>query len=284
VSFSAAKAAFKSAVYEGWVRHRRHASAAHGFRYRIFQLYVDLSELDRIFAGRWFWSLDRANLAQLRRRDCFGDPAIPVDEAVRRRVERETGRRPSGPIRLLTHGRYFGVSMNPVSFYYGFADDGETLDWVLAEITNTPWGERHAYFLRASEAQRHGRALHWQFDKTFHVSPFLPMERGYHWSFTPPGEDLNVHMDVMAGEARDFDATLVLQRREWNAHTLASCLARYPWLTAKVALAIYWQALRLWWKRVPFHPHPKHQASRPDAAPAPFSTQDLPDPPRASHR
>jgi DUF1365 family protein len=245
-----------SAVYEGWVRHRRVQPRAHEFRYRMFQLYLDLDELPSLFDGRWLWSLDRANLAQVRRRDGYGDPALPLAEAVRARVMQETGRRPTGPIRLLTHGRYFGLTMNPVSFYYGFANDGTTLDWVLAEITNTPWGERHAYFLPASAAERHGRALHWRFDKAFHVSPFIGMQRRYHWALTPPSDSLHVHMDVHDGEAPEFDATLALERREWSASTLASSLARYPWLTAKVAGGIYWQAARLWAKRIPFHGHP----------------------------
>ncbi|MDY0021965.1 DUF1365 family protein, partial [Arenimonas caeni] len=119
--------ALNSAIYEGWVRHRRFAPVQNAFRYRVFQLYVDLAELDQVFAGRWFWSLDRPNLAQLRRRDYYGDPALPLDTAVRDRVQETLGKRPTGPIRLLTHGRYFGKTMNPVSFYYGFADDGETL-------------------------------------------------------------------------------------------------------------------------------------------------------------
>ena len=250
-------APLRSAIYEGWVRHRRTSPREHEFRYRMFQLYLDLDELPKLFDKRWFWSLDRRNLAQIRRADYFGDPAVPLDTAVRDFVEAETGKRPSGPIRLLTHGRYFGVVMNPVSFYYGFADDGEGLQWILAEITNTPWAERHAYLLPVSTADCRGRALHWAFDKEFHVSPFIPMDRRYRWAFTVPDETLHVHMDVMEGPSREFDATLTLERRPLNANTLASSLTRYPLLTIKVAAAIYWQALRLWLKRAPFHVHPR---------------------------
>ncbi len=248
---------FASAIYEGRIRHRRYAVKAHDFEYRIYQLYLDLAELDQVFRKRWLWSFNQWNLACVLRRDYYGDASISIEQAVRDRVQSETGTRPTGPIRLLTHGRYFGFTMNPVSFYYGFRDDGKTLDWILAEITNTPWGERHAYFLPINAATAKAKTWHWDFTKSFHVSPFLPMDRNYHWAFEAPGDSLRIHMDVMQGTTRDFDATLVLERKPLNANTLASCLLRYPFVTFKTALGIYWQALKLWVKRIPFYPNPK---------------------------
>ena len=254
---AAPAAALHSAVYRGFVRHRRRTPRTHAFRHRLFMLYLDLAEIDRVFAGRWLWSVGRRNLAEFRRSDYLGDPAVPLDEAVRTRVAEATGRRPQGPIRLLTHLRYFGFCFNPVSFYYCFAADGETLDVVVAEITNTPWGERHSYVLPAAAARRRRDTLAWQFDKTFHVSPFLPMQRRYAWRLQAPADALRVHMDVAAAEGVEFDATLVLARRPPGALQLAACLLAYPMMTAQVWLAIHWQALRLWLKGVPVHDHPR---------------------------
>jgi DUF1365 family protein len=258
VSVQSAKASspWASAVYEGVVRHRRLAPHPHAFDYRMAQLYLDLDEVDRVFKQRWLWASEHGNVAQFRRSDYLGPAELSLADAVRQRVEKATEHRPAGPIRLLCHLRYFGFVFNPVSFYYCFAEDGVTLDCIVAEITNTPWKERHAYVLPVKTARLLGRAMHWSFPKTFHVSPFMAMTREYQWRFTEPSDDLCVHMDVLRDGQREFDATLNLQRRPLNSASLARVLWRYPLMTAQVVGAIHWQALRLWLKRNPIHDHP----------------------------
>ena len=245
----------QSAVYEGWVRHRRSVPRAHAFRYRMYMLYLDLAELDRVFADRWLWSVGRRNLVEFRRSDYHGDPSIALDIAIRDTVEKRSGARPNGPIRMLAHLRTFGHCFNPVCFYYGYAEDGETLEWILAEISNIPWNERHAYLLPIEDSQMHGSAHAWKFRKQFHVSPFMPLMREYDWRFQAPGEELRIHMDVRAGQHVEMDATLVLDRRPIDGRQLARCLLHYPVMSARVVIAIYWQALRLRMKGVPVHTH-----------------------------
>ncbi len=258
VSVSGSSRVRHSAIYSGWVRHRRHSPRAHAFTYKLFLLYLDLAELDTVFAGRRFWSIGRRNLAEFRRSDYLGDPSVPLDTAVRERVRAALGRAPEGPIRMLAHLRYFGHCFNPVAIYYCYAPDGETLETIVAEITNTPWRERHAYVLPVDAADAHGSAREWRFDKRFHVSPFLPMDRRYRWRFTTPGDALRVHMDVLAGDTPDFDATLVLERRPIDGRNLARLLVRHPLMTIKVVAAIHWQAFLIWLARNPVYDHPAH--------------------------
>lgn len=251
-----------SAVYEGRVIHRRHAPHAHAFQYRMAQLLLDLDELDQVFSQRWLWSVNHRNLAEWRRADYLGPADMPLADAVRLRVRQAIGRAPQGPIRLLTHLRYAGYAFNPVSFYYCFEADGITLDTVVADVTNTPWRERHSYVLPVDDADQMGRTLRWRFDKQFHVSPFMPMERRYDWRLTPPGDDLHVHMKVLSGQNREFEADLALERHALNGRSLARVLCCYPLMTLNVIGAIHWQALRLWLKRNPVYDHPRHSLPR----------------------
>jgi len=246
----------QSCLYLGNLRHRRFAPRAHEFSYPLFMVYLDLAELDVVFRGRWLWSTTHPTLAWLRRKDYLGDPALPLDRAVRDAVSRATGSAPVGPIRMLTHLRYFGHCFNPVTFYYCYDAEGVAVHDVVAEITNTPWNERHTYVLRASPTPTPGRRLRFDLEKRFHVSPFMPMALTYDWRFSTPAQRLAVHMQSLREGRKIFDATLDLTRREIDGPSLARTLARQPAMTARVIAGIYWQALRLWMKRVPFHSHP----------------------------
>jgi len=247
-----------SCIYEGTIRHRRFRPRPNIFRYRLFFMFLDLAELPTLFDIHPLWSYERFNIACFRRRDHFGDPSILLDQAVADLVEDRLGSRPNGPIRLLTHLRYFGHCFNPASFFYCYNAADTEVEAIVVEIHNTPWGERHCYALGAEQDEH--PIEYWrrhQFAKAFHVSPFIDMDIRYDWRFRLPDDSIRVHMiDYEKGE-KLFDASLTLRRRPINRHALTRVLLRYPVMTGKVISLIYWQSLRLLLKKTPVFTHPK---------------------------
>jgi uncharacterized protein len=257
-----------SAIYEGTVRHRRFAVRSHEFRQRLALAYIDLDELPGLLGGRLV--ARGPGLVRFRRRDYLGDPRAPLPDAVRDTVEAQAGVRPSGPIRLLANLSALGHCFNPVSFYYCMDEPGEQVEVVVAEVTNTPWGERHTYVLaratpplgegpgcdgRGSErtftgaSPVRGRVLSGSFPKALHVSPFMGMDHRYEWHMTVPTQTLPVHIASSREGHLTFDATLSLRRRELTRASLAHLTATTP----RTLASIYTQAALLKLKGVPVH-------------------------------
>ena len=226
-------------IYTGTLRHRRFSPVPHEFTYPLFMVLLDVDRIGELMAASRLTSWNRFNWATFDDRDHLGDPARPLRERLAEDAARRGVALPRGRILLLTHLRYLGYCFNPVSFFYCY-DADERLDMVLAEVNNT-FGGSWTYWVRP-----HDRA-----SKSLSVSPFLEMDLEYSFDFSSPGESLVAHMQTMRGGGTLLDATLRLDRRDWNAREIRRALVRHPAMTASVIASIHWEALKLWWKGVP---------------------------------
>jgi DUF1365 family protein len=240
-----------SAIYIGEVSHCRFRPVLHFFRYQVAMVYLDLDELDAVARLSSLFSLEKFNLLSFFRSDYLGDQQIPLKEAVLGEVWAATGERYRGRVCMLSNLRHFGYLVNPITCYYCFDETG-TLRHVVAEVTNTPWGERQAYVLPSG---RHGTTGAW-FDKAMHVSPFMGMDMRYRWHHQLPDEALKLIIENHDADGRLFLGKLHLARHNMNTAAIRHLALKYPFMTFKVVAAIYWQALRLWMRKVPFQRHP----------------------------
>ncbi len=249
----------ESAIYQGVVSHRRHAPAEHGFSYPMLMLLLKTDEIPRI-CNR-FWQLGTApwSWARFRRADYIGHDDLDLQAAAKREMARLLGDADAdlpGDVFLLCHLRYLGFYFSPLNLYF-LRQQGE-FRYMLAEVSNTPWNERHYYLVDLLETRPQ--------QKSFHVSPFNPMNQTYHWQVTAPDVDrreCRVRLSSTDNEngRRVFEATLSLHRHELNQSNLTGVLMKTPAQTISVVVGIYWQALRLFVKRVPFYGHPRKKTA-----------------------
>jgi len=243
-----------SKLFFGKVSHTRNQPMHHRFEYRTFMCYLDIDELGTIFNDSNYWSFNSKNLAWFNPKNYIGRDSN-IRTAVYDHIYEQTGELFEGRICVLTHLTYFGYCFNPVSFYYCYNDDNE-LQFIVSEINNTPWDERHVYVTRA-DVKTEKAMIKDEFQKIFHVSPFLDMDFMYRWQFSQPDEQLIVNMDNFKNGEHWFNAYLELEATPITAESLNKALRSYPMITLKVSLAIYWQALKLKLKGAKFYDHPK---------------------------
>ena len=242
-------------IYTGTVRHRRYTPFESEFSYPVFMLYLDINDLENVINKSIFWNINKPAVVSFNRRDFHGAEEIDLDTAVRTTVENRVGIRPEGKIRMLAHLRYFGYCFNPVTFYYCFNRNDDSVDYILAEVTNTPWKERHAYVLSSSQESNKSE-IRLSMKIELHVSPFWDMDHMYDWVFSSPKDKLNVFMKNFKDGKHVFDANLSMDRTEMTKRNLLKSVFRFPFMTIKVVFWIHFQAFILWLRGATFYTHP----------------------------
>ena len=246
----------KSGIYKGWVAHRRFSPKSHSFKYGMFLLAIDLDELPELTQiGPWFKSNKFAPL-NLRCSDYLGHKVELTKHDVWLKIQSLGAKVELSRVMFIGQLRCFGLYFSPINTYYCF-DHNDQLIYLLAEVSNTPWNERHYYLIPLKDENNKNIGNELISEKVFHVSPFMDLNMQYQWVIKKPTDKLKLHIQNINSTTGEklFDASLMMKRMDFTNKNLRHCLASIPIMTLKTLWGIYWQALRLFIKGVPYIAH-----------------------------
>ena len=240
-----------SGLYPGLVVHQRLRPRRHRLRYRIFQVLLDLDELEGLDRRLRLFAHNRPALVGFHDRDHGPGDGQPLRPYLEAQLSRAGIDLDGGAIRLLCMPRVLGQVFNPLSLYFCHHRSGR-LEAILYEVNNT-FGERHSYLIPVEGA---GEVVRQACDKGFYVSPFQEMAMRYKFTVRPPTDDLFVGIDSSDSEGPMLHATFTARRSELSDRAILKAFLGAPLLMLKVLAGIHVEALRTWLKGGRFHARP----------------------------
>jgi DUF1365 family protein len=245
----------RDSIGVGFVSHTRGGIGAHAFRHSICMLLVDLATLPALVRlSRWL-AVERPGILSIESRHWLADvPGATLRERIVAALAARGCEGPTGRVLLLEQPASFNVAFNPVRFVLCLDRAGNAIEYVLAEINNTPWNERHVYVLRAEVP---ARQVEFDCGKEFHVSPFNAMAQRYRWQFELTETRLRIAMCVREDDSDVMRAALNLRLVPLTARAVRRCAVRFPLQPLVTLVRIYWHAARLYLRGARFYEHPK---------------------------
>ena len=246
-------------LYVGETRHRRFAPRPHEFRYRLFQLLLDIDRLEEAFAGLTMIRPGPWGLLSFDPRDHGDRRSADLRPWVEQTLAQAGITASAANIRLLCFPRVMGFVFNPLSMFF-VHDADDRLEAVIYEVNNT-FGQTHAYAIPATGGPRETQIA----SKALYVSPFYRVEGEYRFEVAAPSGTFDLRIIKLRDGRPDFFATQTAERQVMTDRRLLALFLSLPLMTLKVALAIHWEALLLWIKGAPFGarpPGPKAGVSR----------------------